>query len=139
MKKFKGKYAALIALFLGVVGWGFMITEYILYIKNPPDPSIKISLPDLQYLVKGLGYSALSVILFSVEGIRSIVRATRSADRRRLVWDIASAVLTLGLIPMLYFPFANYAVWLCYYGVVFIEELISVILHCVKKPPEYPY
>jgi hypothetical protein len=139
MKKFKGKYAALIALILGVVGWGFMITEYILYIKNPPDPSIKISLPDLQYLVKGLGYSALSVIPFSVEGIRSIVRATRSADRRRLVWDIASAVLTLGLIPMLYFSLAYYAVWLCYYGVVFIAELISVILHCVKKPPEYSY
>ena len=139
MKKFKGKYAALIALILGVVGWGFMITEYILYIKNPPDPSIKISLPDLQYLVKGLGYSALSVIPFSVEGIRSIVRATRSADRRRLVWDIASAVLTLGLIPMLYFSFADYAVWLCYYGVVFIAELISVILHCVKKPSEYSY
>ena len=139
MKKLKGKYAALIALFLGVVSWGFMITEYILYIKNPPDPSIKISLPDLQYLVKGLGYSALSVIPFSVEGIRSIVRATRSADRRRLVWDIASAVITLGLIPMLYFSFADYAVWLCYYGVVFIAELISVILHCVKKPPEYPY
>ena len=139
MKKFKGKYAALIALILGVVGWGFMITEYILYIKNPPDPSIKISLPDLQYLVKGLGYSALSVIPFSVEGIRSIVRATRSVDRRRLVWDIVSAVLTLGLIPMLYFSFADYAVWLCYYGVVFIAELISVILHCVKKPPEYSY
>lgn len=139
MKKIKGKYAALIALILGVVGWGFMITEYILYIKNPPDPSIKISLPDLQYLVKGLGYSALSVIPFSVEGIRSIVRATRSADRRRLVWDIASAVLTLGLIPMLYFSFADYAVWLCYYSVVFIAELISVILHFVKKPPEYPY
>ncbi len=139
MIKLKGKYAALIALILGVVGWGFMITEYILYIKSPPDPSIKISLPDLQYLVKGLGYSALSVIPFSVEGIRSIVRATRSADRRRLVWDIASAVLTLGLIPMLYFSFADYAVWLCYYGVVFIAELISVILHCVKKPPEYPY
>ena len=139
MKKFKGKYAALIALILGVVGWGFMITEYILYIKNPPDPSIKISLPDLQYLVKGLGYSALSVIPFSVEGIRSIVRATRSADRRRLVWNIASAVLTLGLIPMLYFSFADYAVWLCYYGVVFIAELISVILHCVKKPSEYSY
>lgn len=139
MKKLKGKYAALIALILGVVGWGFMITEYILYIKNPPDPSIKISLPDLQYLVKGLGYSALSVIPFSVEGIRSIVRATRSADRRRLVWDIASAVLTLGLIPMLYFSLAYYVVWLCYYGVVFIAELISVILHCVKKPPEYSY
>ena len=112
MKKLKGKYAALIALILGVVGWGFMITEYILYIKNPPDPSIKISLPDLQYLVKGLGYSALSVIPFSVEGIRSIVRATRSADRRRLVWDIALAVLTLGLIPMLYFSLAYYVVWL---------------------------
>ena len=139
MKRLKGKYAALIALIFGVVGWGFVITEYILYIKNPPDPSIKISLPDLQYLVKGLGYSALSVIPFSVEGIRSIVRATRSADRRRLVWDIASAVLTLGLIPMLYFSFADYAVWLCYYGVVFIAELISVILHCVKKSPEYPY
>ena len=139
MKRLKGRYAALIALIFGVVGWGFVITEYILYIKNPPDPSIKISLPDLQYLVKGLGYSALSVIPFSVEGIRSIVRATRSADRRRLVWDIASAVLTLGLIPMLYFSFADYAVWLCYYDVVFIAELISVILHCVKKPPEYPY
>ena len=139
MKRLKGKYAALIALIFGVVGWGFVITEYILYIKNPPDSSINISLPDLQYLVKGLGYSALSVIPFSVEGIRSIVRATRSADRRRLVWDIASAVLTLGLIPMLYFSFADYAVWLCYYGVVFIAELISVILHCVKKPPEYPY
>ena len=133
MKKFKGKYAALIALILGVVGWGFMITEYILYIKNPPDPSIKISLPDLQYLVKGLGYSALSVIPFSVEGIRSIVRATRSADRRRLVWDIASAVLTLGLIPMLYFSFADYRVWLCYYGVVFVAELIFFILHCKKN------
>ena len=139
MKKFKGKYAALIALILGVVGFGFMTTEYILYIKNPPDPSIKISLPDLQYLVKGLGYSALSVIPFSVEGIRSIVRATRSADRRRLIWDIVSAVLTLGLIPMLYFSLAYYVVWLCYYGVVFIAELISVILHCVKKPPEYSY
>lgn len=139
MKKFKGKYAALIALILGVVGFGFMITEYILYIKNPPDPSIKISLPDLQYLVKGLCYSALSVIPFSVEGIRSIVRATRSVDRRRLVWDIASAVLTLGLIPMLYFSLAYYAVWLCYYGVVFIAELISVILHCVKKSLEYSY
>ena len=139
MKRFKGKYAALIALTLGVVGWGFIITEYILYIKKPPDPSVKISLPDLQYLVKGLGFSGLSVIPFAVEGIHSIVRATRPVDRKRLVWDIALAVLTLGLIPMLYFSFADYRVWLCYYGVVFIAELISVILHCVKKPPEYPY
>ena len=133
MKRLKGKYAALIALIFGVVGWGFVITEYILYIKNPPDPSIKISLPDLQYLVKGLGFSGLSVIPFAVEGIHSIVRATRSVDRKRLVWDIALAVLTLGLIPMLYFSFADYRVWLCYYCVVFVAEPIFFILHCTKN------
>jgi hypothetical protein len=136
MKRLKGKYAALIALIFGVVGWGFVITEYILYIKNPPDPSIKISLPDLQYLVKGLGFCGLSVIPFAVEGIHSIIRATRPVDGKRLVWDIALAVLTLGLIPMLYFSFADYRVWLCYYGAVFVAELLSVIPYCKKKPPE---
>ena len=139
MKKFKGKYAALIALILGVVGWGFMITEYILYIKNPPDPSIKISLPDLQYLVKGLGYTALSTILFVAEGIASIIRATRWVNRKTLVLDIVSAVLTLGLIPMLYFAFASYRVWLCYYGIVFAVEIVLVIHHGVQKPPVNRY
>ena len=139
MKKFKGKYAALIALILGVVGWGFMITEYILYIKKPPDPSIKISLPDLQYLVKGLGYTALSTILFVAEGIASIIRATRWVNRKTLVLDIVSAVLTLGLIPMLYFAFASYRVWLCYYGIVFAVEIVLVIHHGVQKPPVNRY
>lgn len=134
MKRLKGKCAALIALILGVVSWGFIITEYIFYIKNPPDPSVKISLPDLRYLVKGLGYSALSVIPFAIEGIRSIVRATRWVDRKSLAWDIASAVLMLGLIPMLYFSFADYVVWLCYYGVVFVTEAVFFILDCKKAP-----
>ena len=138
MKRFKGKYAALIALTLGVVGWGFIITEYIFYIKNPPDPSVKISLPDLQYLVKGLGFSALSVIPFGVEGIRSIIRATRWQSRNMLALDITWAVFTLGLVPMLYFAISDYVVWLCYYGVVFVAELLSVIPYCKKKPPECP-
>jgi hypothetical protein len=136
MKRITGKLAAIVALLIGMVGWGFIITEYILYIKNPPDPSVKISLPDLQYLVKGLGYTALSAILFVAEGIASIIRATRWVNRKTLVLDIVSAVLTLGLIPMLYFSFADYRVWLCYYGAVFVAELLSVIPYCKKKPPE---
>ena len=79
MKRITGKLAAIVALLIGLVGWGFVITEYILYVTNPPDPSVKISLPDLLYLVKGLGFSVLSAVLFAVEGIRSIIRATRWA------------------------------------------------------------
>ena len=141
MKRITGKLAAIVALLIGMVGWGFIITEYILYIKNPPDPSVKISLPDLQYLVKGLGYTALSAILFVAEGIASIIRATRWVNRKTLVLDIVSAVLTLGLIPMFYFAFAfaGYRVWLCYYGIVFAVEIVLVIHHGVQKPPVNRY
>jgi hypothetical protein len=139
MKRITGKLAAIVALLIGMVGCGFIITEYILYIKNPPDPSVKISLPDLQYLVKGLGYTALSAILFVAEGIASIIRATRWVNRKTLVLDIVSAVLTLGLIPMLYFSFADYRVWLCYYGIVFAVEIVLVIHHGVQKPPVNRY
>ena len=141
MNRVKGKYAALIALILGWIGCGFIITEYILYVKNPPDPSVKISLPDLQYLVKGLGYTALSAIPFAAEGIASIILATRWVNRKALVLDIVSAVFTLGLIPMLYFAFAfaGYRVWLCYYGIVFAVEIVLVIHHGVQKPPVNRY
>ena len=139
MNRVKGKYAALIALILGWIGCGFIITEYILYVKNPPAPSVKISLPDLQYLVKGLGYTALSAIPFAAEGIASIIRATRWVNRKALVLDIVSAVFTLGLIPMIYFSLADYVVWLCYYGIVFLAELILVILHITQKPPVNRY
>lgn len=139
MKRITGKLAAIVALLIGMVGCGFIITEYILYIKNPPDPSVKISLPDLQYLVKGLGYTALSTILFVAEGIASIIRATRWVNRKTLILDIVSAVFTLGLIPMIYFSLADYVVWLCYYGIVFLAELILVILHITQKPPVNRY
>ena len=135
MKRMKNKLAAIVALLIGMVGCGFIITEYILYFKNPPDPSVKITLPDLQYLVKGLGYTALSAIPFAAEGIASIIRATRWVNRTALVLDIVSAVFTLGLIPMIYFSLADYVVWLCYYGIVFLAELILVILHITQKPP----
>ena len=139
MKRMKDKLAAIVALLIGMVGCGFIITEYILYFKNPPDPSVKISLPDLQYLVKGLGYTALSAIPFAAEGIASIIRATRWVNRKALVLDIVSAVFTLGLIPMIYFSLADYVVWLCYYGIVFLAELILVILHITQKPPVNRY
>ena len=141
MKRITGKLAAIVALLIGMVGCGFIITEYILYVKNPPDPSVKISLPDLQYLVKGLGYTALSAIPFAAEGIASIIRATRWVNRKALVLDIVSAVFTLGLIPMLYFAFAfaGYRVWLCYYGIVFAVEIVLVILHITQKPPVNRY
>ena len=139
MKRMKNKLAAIVALLIGMVGWGFIITEYILYFKNPPDPSVKITLPDLQYLVKGLGYTALSAIPFAAEGIASIIRATRWVNRKALVLDIVSAVFTLGLIPMIYFSLADYVVWLCYYGIVFLAELILVILHITQKPPVNRY
>ena len=139
MKRMKNKLAAIVALLIGMVGCGFIITEYILYFKNPPDPSVKISLPDLQYLVKGLGYTVLSAILFAAEGIASIIRATRWVNRKALVLDIVSAVFTLGLIPMIYFSLADYVVWLCYYGIMFLAELILVILHITQKPPVNRY
>ena len=139
MKRMKNKLAAIVALLIGMVGCGFIITEYILYFKNPPDPSVKITLPDLQYLVKGLGYTALSAIPFAAEGIASIIRATRWVNRKALVLDIVSAVFTLGLIPMIYFSLADYVVWLCYYGIVFLAELILVILHITQKPPVNRY
>lgn len=139
MKRMKNKIAAIVALLIGMVGCGFIITEYILYFKNPPDPSVKITLPDLQYLVKGLGYTALSAIPFAAEGIASIIRATRWVNRKALVLDIVSAVFTLGLIPMIYFSLADYVVWLCYYGIVFLAELILVILHITQKPPVNRY
>ena len=139
MKRMKNKLAAIVALLIGMVGCGFIITEYILYFKNTPDPSVKITLPDLQYLVKGLGYTALSAIPFAAEGIASIIRATRWVNRKALVLDIVSAVFTLGLIPMIYFSLADYVVWLCYYGIVFLAELILVILHITQKPPVNRY
>lgn len=139
MKRMKNKIAAIVALLIGMVGCGFIITEYILYFKNPPDPSVKITLPDLQYLVKGLGYTALSAIPFAAEGIASIIRATRWVNRKALVLDIVSAVFTLGLIPMIYFSLADYVVWLCYYGIMFLAELILVILHITQKPPVNRY
>ncbi len=139
MKRMKNKLAAIVALLIGMVGCGFIITEYILYFKNPPDPSVKITLPDLQYLVKGLGYTALSAIPFAAEGIASIIRATRWVNRKALVLDIVSAVFTLGLIPMIYFSLADYVVWLCYYGIMFLAELILVILHITQKPPVNRY
>ena len=139
MKRMKNKLAAIVALLIGMVGCGFIITEYILYFKNPPDPSVKLTLPDLQYLVKGLGYTALSAIPFAAEGIASIIRATRWVNRKALVLDIVSAVFTLGLIPMIYFSLADYVVWLCYYGIVFLAELILVILHITQKPPVNRY
>ena len=139
MKRMKNKLAAIVALLIGMVGCGFIITEYILYFKNPPDPSVKITLPDLQYLVKGLGYTALSAIPFAAEGIASIIRATRWVSRKALVLDIVSAVFTLGLIPMIYFSLADYVVWLCYYGIMFLAELILVILHITQKPPVNRY
>ena len=139
MKRITGKLAAIVALLIGMVGCGFIITEYILYFKKPPDPSVKITLPDLQYLVKGLGYTALSAIPFAAEGIASIIRATRWVNRKALVLDIVSAVFTLGLIPMIYFSLADYVVWLCYYGIVFLAELILVILHITQKPPVNRY
>ena len=139
MKRMKNKLAAIVALLIGMGGCGFIITEYILYFKNPPDPSVKITLPDLQYLVKGLGYTALSAIPFAAEGIASIIRATRWVNRKALVLDIVSAVFTLGLIPMIYFSLADYVVWLCYYGIVFLAELILVILHITQKPPVNRY
>ena len=139
MKRMKNKLAAIVALLIGMVGCGFIITEYILYFKNPPDPSVKITLPDLQYLVKGLGYTALSAIPFAAEGIASIIRATRWVNRKALVLDIVSAIFTLGLIPMIYFSLADYVVWLCYYGIVFLAELILVILHITQKPPVNRY
>ena len=139
MKRMKNKLAAIVALLIGMGGCGFFISEYILYFKNPPDPSVKIALPDLQYLVKGLGYTALSAIPFAAEGIASIIRATRWVNRKALVLDIVSAVFTLGLIPMIYFSLADYVVWLCYYGIVFLAELILVILHITQKPPVNRY
>ena len=136
MKRMKNKLAAIVALLIGMVGCGFIITEYILYFKNPPDPSVKITLPDLQYLVKGLGYTALSAIPFAAVGIASIIRATLAFDRGSIVLNCISALLTFALIPAV---FMNYIVWFCCYGIVFLAELILVILHITQKPPVNRY
>jgi hypothetical protein len=40
---------------------------------------------------------------------------------------------------MIYFSLADYVVWLCYYGIVFLAELILVILHITQKPPVNRY
>jgi hypothetical protein len=138
MKRFKGKYAAFVALALALVSWGFLIPAIVMYATVPFDPSVHDLPPGLTYMVGSIIFSVLSLIPYTVEGIRSIIRAARWLNKKTLFLNIVLAILTLGLIPMSFFAFYScYEVWFTYYGVVFVAELISIIPYCKKEPSKY--
>ena len=127
MKQFKVKYAAIIALLIGLVSWGYLIASGIagkVTTYDPMDPLSKNLVHG--YFMYGLIISIVSVIPFAVEGVISIVRATRGKD---ILLNFLSALLTLGLIPM---AFLTPTAWFCYYGVVFAAEVIFFIIYCKK-------
>lgn len=130
MKRIKGKCAALIALTLGVVCWGFIIASTIAYTVDPNNPA-----DSKVYLFFGFIVSVVSVIPFVVEGILSVVRAVRWSNRRTLVTNSLSALLTLGLIPMIIFT--DDYVWLCYYGIVFVAEIVLLIPYFRQERSDY--
>ena len=127
MKRLKGKYAAIIALLFGLVSWGYLIVSVIAGKVTTYDPTNPFS-TNLEhgYFMCGLIISIVSVIPFAVEGVCSIVRATRGKD---ILLNFLSALLTLGLIPM---ALLTPTVWFCYYGVVFAAEVIFFIIYCKK-------
>jgi hypothetical protein len=128
MKRLKGKFAAIVALLIGLVSWGYLIASEIAGKVTTYDPTDPHSTNFMHgFFMYGLIISIVSVLPFMVEGICSIVRATLGED----IWlNSLSALLTLGLIPMAFMPST---VWFCYYGVAYVAELVFVILHCKKN------
>ena len=125
MKQLKGKYAALVGLILGVISFGYLIASEI--VSTPYDPTNPpVVTPEHGCFMYGLIISIVSVIPFVVEGVCSIVRATRGRD---ILLNFLSALLTFGLIPM---AFMTPAVWFCYYGAVCVAEVVFFILYCKK-------
>lgn len=125
MKPLKGKYAAIIALLLGLVSFGFLIASAIVGKAAPYDPTVPpVVTPEHGCFMYSLIISIVSVIPFVVEGVCSIVRATHG---KNILLNFLSALLTFGMIPM---AFMTSAAWFCYYGVVFAAEVVFLILYC---------
>ena len=135
MKRITGKLAAIVALLIGMVGWGYLIASKI--VAEPYVPTVSPAVTrEHGYFMIGYILTYVSVIPFVVEGICSTIRATHAFDRGSIVLNRISALLTFALIPAV---FMNYIVWFCCYGIVFLAELILVILHITQKPPVNRY
>ena len=135
MKRITGKLAAIVALLIGMVGWGYLIASKI--VAEPYVPTVSpVVTREHGYFMCGYILTYVSVIPFVVEGICSFSRTHREFDGKSIALNYVSAILTLGLIPAV---FMNYIVWFCYYGIVFLAELILVILHITQKPPVNRY
>lgn len=138
MKRITGKLAAIVALLIGMVGWGYLIASKI--VAEPYVPTVSpVVTREHGYFMCGYILTYVSVIPFVVECICSFSRTHREFDGKSIALNHVSAVFTLSLIPMIYFSLADYVVWLCYYGIVFAAELILVILHITQKPPVNRY
>ena len=135
MKRITGKLAAIVALLIGMVGWGYLIASYI--VAEPYVPTVSPAVTrEHGYFMCGYILTYVSVIPFVVECICSYSRTHREFDGKSIALNHVSAILTLGLIPAV---FMNYIVWFCCYGIVFLAELILVILHITQKPPVNRY
>ena len=135
MKRMKGKLAAIVALLIGMVGWGYLIASYI--VSEPYVPTVSSTVTrEHGYFMCGYILTYVSVIPFVVEGICSTIRATLAFDRGSILLNCISALLTFALIPAV---FTSYIVWFCCYGIVFLAELILVILHITQKLPVNRY
>ena len=130
MKRITGKLAAIVALLIGMVGWGYLIASKI--VAEPYVPTVSPAVTrEHGYFMIGYILTYVSVIPFVVEGICSTIRATLAFDRGSIVLNCISALLTFGLIPAV---FMNYIVWFCCYGIMFAAEIVLLILHVVHKP-----
>ena len=135
MKRITGKLAAIVALLIGMVGWGYLIASKI--VAEPYVPTVSpVVTREHGYFMCGYILTYVSVIPFVVECICSYSRTHREFDGKSIALNHVSAILTLGLIPAV---FMNYIVWFCCYGIVFLAELILVILHITQKPPVNRY
>lgn len=136
MKRFLGKIPAILAIILGLVSFGYLIASVVVAKMNPVTEPQPIT-PEHACFMTGYILSVVSVLPFVVEGFCSIVRAACGISMWVKLPNIISAVLTLCMIPL--FGLTPPTVWFCYYGVACAAELVFIILHCMKKPPEYPY
>ncbi len=135
MKRFKGKYAALLGMAITLLS---LMALTLMLIFQTEDPHMSVS-PATKAYWDSMLLSLLCPIPYAVEGILSIIRANRWPIRRKTrLLDILLAILTLGMIPMALITIGRTDVfWFPYCGLVFAVEVISLIPYFKKIPIYY--
>ena len=128
MKNTVTKSAAIIAMIISLISWGFIITAFIVSANEPPvEKGVSKS---FALWVFGMIAAYFSLIFYFIDAILS---AKKVFMKIHPIFNTILSILLLGAIPMGIFVGGglgiNILLWNTYYFAIFILEVISIAKH----------